>query len=143
MKKPIRGIWIFVTVLLVLFAFAVGTEIEKKNPSIRNPKYYDVVGAYTGTAGKTFGSRESYQIGRNSVGNPVFKDPEAAFQQALKDYRAGFEEIQREYGLLGVSRHNWRSYEIYGWQLTTQDENLLRQGGAISGFFDIYENSFE
>lgn len=143
MKKQNRGFWIFVTVVLVLLAFFAGVDIEEENPSIRNPKYYDVVGAYMGTAVKAFGSSESYQIGRNSVGMPVFKDPEAAFQQVLKDYRAGFEEIQWEYGLFGVSRHNWRSYEIYGWQLTTQDENLLSQGGAISGFFDIYENSFE
>jgi hypothetical protein len=34
-------------------------------------------------------------------------------------------------------------YKIYGWQLTTENEELSKQGLTISCFFDIYENSFK
>ena len=35
-------------------------------------------------------------------------------------------------------------YGIYGWQLTeTKDEEAVAQAWKVSGFMDIYENSFD
>lgn len=31
----------------------------------------------------------------------------------------------------------------YGWQLTTDVEDIQKQGSEITQFFDIYENSFK
>lgn len=88
-------------------------------------------------------NNEAYSIGANKDGMPIFKDTNKAFQQALIDYAAGFTAIQEQFDLEPVNSKNWESYKTYGWQLTSDDENIQKQGSEITQFFDIYENSFK
>lgn len=89
-----------------------------------------------------FGGDEAYKVGANKEGKPVFVDPDAAFKQAVIDYKEGFKAIQEEYYLFPITKLNWRSYGYYGWQLTHEDEDIIDQGYEISRFFEIYKNSF-
>lgn len=86
---------------------------------------------------------EAYAIGANKNGMPIFKDTNKAFNQALIDYADGFIAIQKEYNLKPISNKNWEEYKTYGWQLSTDNEYIRKQGIQISQFFDIYENSFK
>lgn len=86
---------------------------------------------------------EAYSIGANKDGMPIFKDTNKALQQALIDYSDGFTAIQEQFNLDPVNDENWDSYKTYGWQLTTDDESIGKQGSEISQFFDIYENSYK
>ncbi len=108
-----------------------------------NPAYSKVIGEYdVSRLGTGFGNGEAYAIGANSQGMPIFKNPDQALRQALIDYQEGFQAIQAEYHLLPVSKYYWKKYKIYGWQLTTEDQDILKAGNRVSQFFDIYENSF-
>ncbi|MCF0149195.1 MAG: hypothetical protein HUJ77_12460 [Clostridium sp.] len=100
-----------------------------------------VVREYTGSA--SFGDNEAYALGENSEGIPIFKDTDKAFSQALMDYKDGFKAIEEQYDLNPVSKKNWKEYKTYGWQLNTEDSDIIKQGVSISTFFDFYENSFE
>lgn len=88
-------------------------------------------------------NNEAYDIGANKDGMPIFKDVDKAFNQALIDYADGITAIQREFDLKPISSKNWEEYKTYGWQLSTDDKDILKQGGEITRFFDIYENSFK
>ena len=104
-----------------------------------------VVGEYDTTKlSNTFDqTKEAYLIGANQDGMPIFKDTNKALEQALIDYAEGFSAIQKQFNLDPVNAENWGNYKTYGWQLTTDDENIKKQGSEISQFFDIYENSFK
>lgn len=99
--------------------------------------YYDV-----SKLPSDFGGEEPYLIGANEDGLPVFLDPDAAFRQALIDYKEGFKAIQKEYYLLPITKWTWKNYGIYGWQITHEDPAIIDQGFEISRFFKIYQNSF-
>lgn len=86
---------------------------------------------------------EAYAIGANKEGKPIFIDTDKAFNQALIDFAEGFAAIERECGLEPISEKNWEEYKTYGWQLTTDNEDIRKQGIQITQFFDIYENSFK
>jgi hypothetical protein len=88
-------------------------------------------------------SNEAYSIGANKDGMPIFKDTNRAFEQAFIDYANGFTAIQEQFDLEPVSSENWESYKTYGWQLTSDDENIQKQGSEVTQFFDIYENGFK
>ena len=89
-----------------------------------------------------FGGEEPYLIGANADGLPVFLDPNAAFEQALIDYKEGIEAIQKEYYLLPITKWTWRSYGTYGWQITHEDPDIVDQAFEVSRFLRIYGNSF-
>lgn len=100
-----------------------------------------VVKDYTGDV--SLGDSEAYALGENSECIPIFKDTDKALSQAIIDYEDGFKAIEEQYDLKPVSKKNWKDYKTYGWQLNTEDENIKKQGGRITQFFDFYENSFE
>lgn len=100
-----------------------------------------VVREYTGDV--SLGDNEAYSLGENSKGMPIFEDIDKALAQAIIDYADGFKAIEEQYNLKPVSKKNWRDYKTYGWQLNIEDENIIKQGVAISRFFDFYENSFQ
>ena len=114
----------------------------QETSTFQDEKYSKVVGAYSGHVAYDFGGGKAYAMGVNSVGDPVFKNPQLAFHQCLIDYHAGFREIQEQNHLLPVNSLNWRDYGTYGWQTFAKDEKVRSQCSHISQFFDIYENSF-
>lgn len=86
---------------------------------------------------------EAYTIGANKQGMPILKDTDKAFEQILADYEDGFKAIKEEFELETISKKNYEDYFTYGWQLTTDNEDVRKQGSQITQFFDIYENSFK
>jgi len=91
-----------------------------------------------------FGNDPAYEIGADIEGYAVFKNPNRAFAKMKIDFSKGISAIKKEYKLLPLSRWNYDMYGIYGWQLTeTKDEEAVAQAWKVSGFMDIYENSFD
>ena len=85
---------------------------------------------------------ERFAIGATKDGVAVFKDPQAAFQALLETCSDGLALIQTEMDLEPVSQKNYSMYKMYGAQVTTGSEEEQAQARFVSGFFDIYENSF-
>jgi len=90
-----------------------------------------------------FGTNEAYEIGANYKGMPVFKDTKKALKQAKLDYKEGFKAIAAQHELEPISHKNYEHYKVFGWQTSVIEENVQQQCVEISGFFDIYENSFK
>ncbi len=83
-----------------------------------------------------------FDIGANKYGKAVFKNPDKAMKRLKKDYKQGIKLIQKEYQLLPLSNFNYKSYGIYGWQVTNGTKEEQEQARFVSRFMDIYENSF-
>lgn len=90
-----------------------------------------------------FGTNEAYEIGANYKGMPIFKNTDKALAQAISDYQLGFESLAAEFNLEPISHENYEMYKAYGWQTNVSDEMIKQQCIDITGFFDIYENSFK
>lgn len=84
-----------------------------------------------------------FEIGANSYGYAVFKNPEKAFKRLLEDYEDGIHLIQKEFNLNKISKSTYELYGVYGWQVTTGTEEEQNQAHFVSSFMDIYENSFK
>lgn len=142
MFKTKKDIIIALSVVLTVFLIISIVFIIPLTPV--NTSLSKVVGEYdTSKLGNDFGNSEAYAIGANVKGMPVFKNPNKAFRQAIRDYKDGFKAIRKEFELLPVNKLNYQHYHTYGWQLTTGSDEEKRQGMVISQFFDIYENSFK
>lgn len=83
-----------------------------------------------------------FDIGANKYGNAVFKNPDKALKTLKKDYSKGIKLIQKEFNLLPLTSLNYRSYQVYGWQVTSGTDEEKEQARFVSAFMDIYENSF-
>ncbi len=83
-----------------------------------------------------------FEIGANKYGYAVFKNPNKAFNTFKKKYNKVIKAIKREFKLLPFSNLTYKSYKIYGWQLTNGTEEENKQASFVSSFLDIYENSF-
>ncbi len=83
-----------------------------------------------------------FDIGVNKYGYAVFKDPKKALKSLKKNYSSGIKLIQKEFNLLPLSNFNYKSYKIYGWQVSLGTEEEQQQARFVSYFMDIYENSF-
>lgn len=86
---------------------------------------------------------ENFSIGANANGYAVFKNPEEAFKELKKDYPLGIKLIRKEFNLGPLSQSNYTIYGIYGWQVITGTDEEKEQAAFVSGFMDIYENSFK
>lgn len=83
-----------------------------------------------------------FEIGANKYGIAVFKNPNKAFKKLKKDYSKGIKLIQKEYKLPPLNNFTYKYYGTFGWQVTTGTEEEKEQAIFVSGFMDIYENSF-
>ena len=83
-----------------------------------------------------------FDIGANKYGTAVFKDPNKALKRLKKDYSKGLKLIQNEYNLLPLNSFNFKTYETYGWQVTTGSDEERAQALFVTSFMDIYDNSF-
>jgi hypothetical protein len=116
-----------------------------------DPKYSkivkDKVVANNGKTGemiaKLYGESKNYKIGVNCVGKPIFENPNKALEQLKKDYKDAIKKIKTEFDLKPLTKHYWKAYGTYGWQVTTDDKTLGDRCSLVGGFFDIYENSFQ
>ena len=83
-----------------------------------------------------------FEIGADWMGVAVFKDPHKAFLKLAELYPDAIAAIGEEFDLEPLSAADYALYKTYGWQLTTGSETIREQARFITGFFDIYENSF-
>ena len=90
----------------------------------------------------SFPNHSAYELGLNSEGMPVFKDPNKALNQAKVDYSDAIKEIRRKFKLLPLTKYTYKQYGMYGWQVASDNEMINEQGRKLSQFLDIYENSF-
>ena len=86
---------------------------------------------------------DHFAIGANAYGYAVFKNPDAAFEELKKNYSLGIDLIQNEFNLDPLSKDNYDAYGTYGWQVTSGTNEEQKQADFVSGFMDIYENSFK
>ena len=90
----------------------------------------------------SFPNHSAYELGLNSGGMPVFKDPNKALKQAKVDYSDAIKEISKKFKLLPLTKYTYKQYGMYGWQVASDNEMINEQGRKLSQFLDIYENSF-
>ena len=83
-----------------------------------------------------------FEIGANKYGVAVFKKPAKAMKRLKQDYAEGIALIQQEFDLGPLNCHTYHIYGNYGWQVTGGREEAREQAGFVTGFVDIYENSF-
>lgn len=140
-RKP--SFWLIAAAVVLCAVTATCFLTDPKSNSQPDPA--EVVGEYAvnGLGGEFLSSGDpAYAIGANAYGMPVFRDTDAAFQALCRDYADALQLIAEQFSLKPVSRSNWDGYKIYGWQVSTGDEQLQANCVAVTQFFDLYENSF-
>jgi len=90
-----------------------------------------------------FPHHSAYDLGLNTAGKPVFKNPSAALHQIITDCSDAIAAIQKQHHLLPISRFTVQEYGTYGWQVETENSEVQEQGQMLTDFLDIYENSFQ
>lgn len=147
MKKLIRNSVIILLCIAVPVAAFLLIRLDDAIPSRQKATVVGELDSIVNASGEPYhtfdDSNEAYAMGANAEGMPVFKDLDRAFEQMEKDYAPVIKELNRKYRLKPLSRFNWRVYGVYGWQIQTEDPELLHQCYRFICFFDIYENSFE
>lgn len=128
---------------LILILTACTGQGKVKNPATQ--EYIVETGNIKGNVDveKYLKIDQRFEIGADKEGNPVFKDPHKAYQALTEKYSDGIRLIQKEFDLEDLSENSYRAYKTYGWQVETGTLEEKNQTKFVSGFFDIYENSFE
>lgn len=137
-------------IILFIFAFLIGKQILvieglAIDDSLRYTQSYDSSQENIKGDVNTKYFEEihvDFEIGANKYGIAVFKNPEVAYKRLKKDYKDGIKLIQKEFNLLPLSNFNYKDYKTFGWQVTTGTIEEQEEARFVSGFFDIYENSF-
>jgi hypothetical protein len=95
-----------------------------------------------------FGENTAYEIGANSYGRPVFKNPSKAMKQFKKDYALGLDYMENVRGLPRFSskykvlnRYAWHCWQIEVVEDIENKEDIKEQLSAISEFANFYINS--
>ena len=145
-EKKYKLLSIFIIILVIIIIMILTRIILIKCGYImdNNLKYSQV---YIVNEGNIKGNVDINSFGRinigaNKYGEAVFKNPDKAMKRLKKDYKQGIKLIQKEYHLLPLSNFNYKSYGIYGWQVTNGTKEEQEQARFVSRFMDIYENSF-
>ena len=135
--------WFFLALVLIMLLLAVGCHAYKTyyyippdlawDPEYGPPTHGNVDMEFWASLGK------EYELGSNSHGYAVFKDPFAAFKALKHDYPAEITAISQAYGLLPINQFNYPLYGTYGCQT---DPGKSLNTALISSFVDLYENSF-
>ena len=88
---------------------------------------------------------EAYELGINVNGEPVFKDPKAAWKTAWKQYKSGRKYLQEEFDLKHCSRTYYIAYISRAKDLdyVKGPEDLKTSGRNWGKFLEIYKNSWK
>ena len=137
MKKIIK------IIALILILTACSSQGKVKNPATQ--EYKAGTGNIKGNVDvdKYLKIDQRFDIGADKNGMAVFKDPHKAYQALTEKYSDGIKLIQKEFDLKDLSETNYQDYKTYGWQVETGSLEEQNQAKFVTGFFDIYENSFE
>lgn len=141
-----RKKFIIVTAFLCFMVILASTFILQNNLSSKllySQEYVAGKGNIKGNVNiESFLERsECFDIGANSYGYAVFKDPNAAFTVFIDLYSEGIELVQKEFNLDPLTETNYNAYMQYAF-LMAGDSKAEKQARFIPEFLDIYENSF-
>lgn len=136
-------IFAFMSIFIIVLSM---TACNSKN-TITNPYTQEYVAGQGNIQGNVnveyFIERDiRFDIGADKDGVAVFKNPEEAYQALLENCSSGIALIKKEFALSDISQKNYNEYKAYGWQVSTGSEEERKEANFVSGFFDIYENSF-
>lgn len=133
---------LFIVIVLVCVLFGCNSY-NIKNPYVK--EYVPGQGNIVGAVDIDYYAKinEAFEIGASANGYAVFKDPNAAFKTLKEMYSEGIDAIQNEFNLSYLSPKNYKDYKTYGWQVSTGSEAEKEQARFVSGFLDIYKNSFK
>lgn len=128
---------------LILILTACSSQGKVKNPATQ--EYIVGTGNIKGNVDvdKYLKIDQRFEIGADKEGVAVFKDPHKAYQALTEKYSDGIKLIQKEFDLEDLSESSYEFYKIYGGQVETGTPEEKDRARFVSGFFDIYENSFE
>lgn len=128
---------------LILILTACSSQGKVKNPATQ--EYKAGTGNIQGNVDvdKYLKIDQRFEIGADKDGMAVFKDPHKAYQALTEKYSDGIRLIQNEFDLEDLSESSYEFYKIYGGKVETGTPEEKDQARFVSGFFDIYENSFE
>ena len=120
---------------------------DEPRPQIRNLWIQDYVPGADGIIGNVDTEKYTrvsadFAIGADRRGMAVFKDPHKAFQTLTVLYAEGIAAIQSQYDLPPLTADDYEMYKVYGWQTDTGSAKAKEQAAFVTGFLDIYENSF-
>ena len=134
---------IFKILILILMLAACSSQGKVKNPATQ--EYKAGTGNIKGDVDVESFLKidQRFEIGADKEGNPVFKDPHKAYQALTDKYSDGIKLIQKEFDIEDLSENSYQDYKTYGGQVETGTPEEKDQARFVSGFFDIYENSFE
>ncbi|MEG1863466.1 MAG: M56 family metallopeptidase, partial [Oscillospiraceae bacterium] len=144
-KKP--AFWVIVVSTIAIVAVGVGLMTNSASKPIVSPYVQEYIPGQGNIRGNV--DVESYEkispdfaVGAEKYGVAVFKNPHKAFETFEVLYAEGIAYIQKENGLRPLSKNYYEAYKTYGWQMTSGTKEELAQAKFVSGFLDIYENSF-
>ena len=134
---------IFKILALILILTACSSQGKVKNPATQ--EYKAGTGNIKGDVDveKYLKIDQRFEIGADKDGMAVFKDPHKAYQALIEKYSDGISLIQKEFDLEDLSESSYQAYKTYGGQVETGTSEEKEKARFVSGFFDIYENSFE
>ncbi len=134
---------ILVVIVIACFAYLNGFFVHPL--LINTQKYEPYKGNIKGNVNieSLLKENDAFEVGANMYGYAVYKNPVKALATLKKEYKEGIKLIQSEFHLLPLSHLNYDQYKTYGWQVTGGAREARRQASFVSGFFDIYENSYK
>ena len=88
----------------------------------------------------TYWSDEKWKIGANKYGEPIFGDPEEAFELANEEFEDIIELIQDEYGFDDFSMKTYDQYSYVIFKVNASGD-AAKQQFRFFEFIEIYENS--
>lgn len=149
-KSVIYKLVVAVVVLIVVLSIGKLYRFKDDKPNIVYPYNQEYVAGTGNIKGDIDKQRllnidKRLEIGAAADGMAVFKNPHAAYDALIEKYSGAIEIIRKHYNLNELTRTDYRMYKVYGWQVPENmyDKKLWEETFFISGFFDIYENSFE
>ena len=132
--------WIIIASFLMIIILGYIFKLDLKSIRAYSPNGSNIKGAVDAEYFSNISG--DFEIGANIYGYAVFKNPDKAYKTLLKMYADGIELIKKEYSLPDISKSEYSSYLIYGWQVTTGSIEQQEQARFVAQFLDIYENSY-
>lgn len=128
--------------IILFFAVSISLTSCSTKLSIHDSDLSVVVEETDNPDWKFGDGEECYDIGINNIGIPIFKDPDAAFDQFVIDHAEGIKLIRDKYRLSQISKKHWFRYYLYAWQLGTDDQDKIQKALKVDSFLSFYKNSF-
>lgn len=145
-RKP--AIWVVVLAVALCLVVGICLLADPVTDRVQNPAVQEYTPGMEGILGSVESDKYElvsldFAMGADRYGRAVFKDPHKAFATMRKKMALGLALIAEEFDLAPISHDNYEIYKKYGWQTTSGTEEAREQARFISGFLDIYENSFD